>query len=426
MKKLFPVLLSFLLLCSFASAQENTVVALPTVAPLAQVTLAPAADYTTASLAEYYEANFYMDREDYQTPRMTAEEKERAKTLLAAYQTGERPTQNVLDKMENAVVGVYTLNPEDYGGETLFTLLPVDPLTDEQILEVIDAFARSGRTFDPEALSYRNCMRGGGLEVTRFFQKDENDRRVILRELYIRQGLKPQAPYTPLVADDGMGMATLDADAYCGMDSFLFLPSRPLTDDELLSYIAYTETGDPTEYGNYEDYEIKLRAELTRLLGAPLVLTREYESMGRMGDYNVSYGDEKVYCGSFLAADGTNYWGCLDVDAGVAISANVWKENHLLYSDMHLDPFDPKWTEIAKAAVSAVRGDGAAIQTAESSGEAWLSMAGFGPTVNVTMEDGGVYTMTIAYQNESIYDGMFYQSHADDLTAMFGVTENNN
>ena len=309
MKKWLPVLLLLALLFTFASAQENTVVALPTVAPLSQVTLAPAADYSNATVAEYYEANFYTDREDYQTPRMTAEEKERAETLLAAYQNGERPAQNVLNKMDNAVVGVYTLNPEDYGGETLFTLLPVDPLTDEQILEVIDAFAQSGRTFDPEALSYRNCMRGGGLEVSRFFQEEERDRRVILRDLYIRQGLTPKAAYTPLVADDGTGMAKLDPDAYCGLDSFVFLPARPLTDDELLAYIVYTETGDPVEYGNFEAYEKTLRAELVRLVGAPLVLTREYEEMARMGDYNVSFGDEKVYSASFLAADGCELLG---------------------------------------------------------------------------------------------------------------------
>jgi hypothetical protein len=103
------------------------VVALPTVAPLSQVTFAPAADYSNATVTEYYEANFSMDREDYQTPRMTAEEKERVKTLLAAHENSERPAQNVLNKMENAVVGVYTLNPEDYGGKRCLLCCPWIP-----------------------------------------------------------------------------------------------------------------------------------------------------------------------------------------------------------------------------------------------------------------------------------------------------------
>ena len=88
---------------------------------------------------------------------MTAEEIERANALLDSYQAGTRPQQNVLNKLDNVVVGVYTLKPGDYEGETLFTLLPVNPLTDEQILEVIDAFARSGQTFDPDALSYKTA-----------------------------------------------------------------------------------------------------------------------------------------------------------------------------------------------------------------------------------------------------------------------------
>jgi hypothetical protein len=116
----------------------------------------------------------------------------------------------------------------------------------------------------------------------------------------------------------------------------------------------------------------------------------------------------------------------LDVDAGVALSVSVWKENRLAYSDLHLDPFDARWTEIAKAAVLNLRGDGVAVKTAESSGEAWLSMAGFGVIVNVTMEDGGVYTLRIAYQDDSLYDGLSYQSHAPDVNAMFANDLDNN
>jgi hypothetical protein len=419
MKKWFLILLLAALPAAGATAQENEVVPLPAVSPLETVEVSAAADYSTASLEEYYRANFYMDREDYQAPRMTAEERERAEALLVDYQAGARPTENVLDKLENAVVGVYTLNPGDYEGETLFTLLPVDPLTDEQILEVIDAFAQCGRTFDPEALSYRNCMRGGGIEATRFFQEDEQTRRTVLRELYIRQGLTVETAFTPSASDDGMGMATLDPDAYCGLEEFLFLPCRRMTDDELLRYMIYREGGDPADFGNYPAYEKALRAELRRVAGAPLVLTLEYENTGRMGDSNISYDDERVYTASFTSADGVSYWGALDVDTGKVLTVQAWQESSLSYSDLHLNPFDEKWLELAKEAVLAARVDDVKIAYAESRGESWLSNVGYGVLVKVVMDDGGVYTIQIAFQNGAVHGGLFYESHGPNLERMY-------
>ncbi len=418
MRKWFLILMMLALPAAGAAAQENEVVALPAVEPVAQVDVSSVVDYTTAPLREYY-AWEGGEPVDEQAPRMSAEESERAETLLRDYQAGARPQQNVLDRMENVVVGVFTLSPGDYEGETLFTLLPVTPLTDEQILEVIDAFAQSGRTFDPDMLSYKNCMRGGGIEATRFFQEDERTRRSILRDLYIRQGLNAKTAYTPLVSDDGLGMASLDPDAYCGLEDFLFLPCCRMTDEELLSYLIYREGGDAAEYGKYTEYEKTLRAELMRVVGAPLVLTRLYESMGRMGDSNVSYGDERAYSVSFEAIDGTNYWGALDADTGEVLTANVWRESGLLYSDLHLDPFDEKWAEIAEDVVRAARGDGVAIASAESRGECWLNEAGYGVQVDVVMEDGGYYTVKIAYQNGAVYGGLNYESHAPNLERMY-------
>ncbi|HNW87688.1 MAG TPA: hypothetical protein PLP25_00625 [Candidatus Limiplasma sp.] len=418
MKKWFLILLALTLPVTGAIAQENQVVALPTVAPVSQVAVTQTADYSLGSMAEYY-ASTAVEGDDYQSPQMTADEKSRAKTLLTAYQAGERPASSVLNKLDNVVVGVYALKPEDYEGVTLYVLLPVNPLTDEQILEVIDAFAACGQTFDPDALSFQNCMRGGGSSSSRYMQEEERDRSNVLRDLYIREGFTSKAAFTPLVSDDGLGLVTLDADAYCGLDKFPFFPARAMTDDELLSYIIYTEEGDPTEYGHYAAYEKQLRLELTRLVGAPMVLTRQDENMGVMGDFDTSYDDEKVYCASFMSMDGTNYWGCLDVDTNQMLSGNVSKKNNLLYSDLHLNPFDPKWLDIAKATVAKARGDNMAIRTAESCGEVWLSEAGFGVLVNVIMADGSYYAIQLAYQDESVYDVFTYDSHTPNLEKMY-------
>ncbi|HPF87910.1 MAG TPA: hypothetical protein PK537_07635 [Candidatus Limiplasma sp.] len=415
MKKWFLILLALALPLTGAAAQENTVVALPTVAPLEAVEVADDTDYSTASLGAYYASVASDDVFDYQMPHLVADEAERAAVLLADYQAGARPQQNVLNKLDNVTVGVYTLNAEDYEGETLYTLLPIDPLTDEQILEVIDAFAQCGQTFDPDALSYKNCMRGGGIEASRFIQDEENERRNVLAGLYVRQGFQSETAYTPLVPDDGLGMVTLDEEAYCGLDCFTFFPCRQMTDDELLRYVIYTETGDPTQYGNYAAYEKQLRLELARLLGAPLSTTREYETICRMGDCDISYDDETAYYAQFLALDGTQYSGYLDVDTGKVLTASAWNDGGLVYSDLHLDPFDEKWLAIAADAVIQARGDSMAIKTVQGYGEITLQDAGCGALVDVIMEDGSHYNVEIAYQNEAVFGGLFYESREPDL-----------
>lgn len=422
MKKWFLMLLLLALPATGFATQENTVVVLPAVAPLAMATAEPAADYSSAPIAEYYAWN---DSEpvDEQAPRMTAAEAERAAALLKDYQAGARPEQDVLNKLENVAVGVYTLNPADYEGETLFTLLPVGPLTDEEILEIIDAFARSGQTFDPGALTYKNCMRGGGIEATRFFQNEERTRRTALRDLYIRMGVVSETPYTPLVTDDGLGMVTLDTAVYSGLDVFLFLPMRAMTDDELLSYEIYSETGDPAEYGNYAAYEKQLRLELKKLLSAPLVMTLETENTGVMGDYNVNYDDERIYYASFFTPDGVYYSGYLNTDTSAVVSAWLWWPDSmkLQYSDLHLDPFDEKWLGIAEEAVLALRsGSDVKISVVESRGEIRLQSGGYGVMVVVSMEDGSYYQFQIAYQNEAPTNGVAYESHASNPERMYG------
>jgi len=412
MKKWFLLLLVLAIPATGFAAQENEVVTLPTVAPLLVAAAEPGADYSSAPVGEFYAA--YVEGDEYQSPRMTAEEAQRAAALLEDYQSGARPEQDVLNKETDVVVGVYTLNPEDYEGETLFTLLPVTPLTDEEILEVIDAFAQCGQTFDPAALTYKNCMRGGGIESWRFFQTEETERRAVLRDLYIRMGFVSDTPYTPQVYDDGLGMAMLDPDSYCGLDYFLFLPARAMTDDELLRYVIYTETSDPAEYGNYAVYEKQLRLEMSRLFGAPLAMTLEFETTAVMGEQDADYGDERAYYACFNTPDGTSYSGYIDVDTSEMLEAWLSFPDSLAYSDLHLDPFDEKWLTIAKETVQTLRSDDAMITDAQSMGEVWLNEGGYGVMVTVVMENGGYYLITIAYQNESPANVITYEFHVPE------------
>ena len=119
-------------------------------------------------------------------------------------------------------------------------------------------------------------------------------------------------------------MVLLDAEEYCGLASFDFIPYRRMTDDELLGYVVYTTQGDPADYNNAASYEKQLRLELARLLGAPLTMTRTNEAMGVMGDYDISFSDEKVYHASFTTLDGVNYSGYLDVDTNKLLYRARW------------------------------------------------------------------------------------------------------
>ena len=75
-----------------------------------------------------------------QRPRLTAGEAARARALLEKVQAGEIACtgESVLEKMEDVVVGVYALDPADYDGERVYTLLPGPCLSDEQLLSLID------------------------------------------------------------------------------------------------------------------------------------------------------------------------------------------------------------------------------------------------------------------------------------------------
>ena len=245
-------------------------------------------------------------------------------------------------------------------------------------------------------------MRGGGIEASRFFQEDERLRRVALRDLYIRQGLTGKTAFTPLAEDDGVGLVMLNPDVYSGLDRFLLLPYRQMTDEELLSYVIYTDTGDAAEYGNYAAYEKRLRLELQRLLGAPLVMTRQDEGVDRMGDFGILSGDETVYHAGFLTLDDTRYSGYLDIHTNEVLSAHVYMPYELTYSDLHLNPFDERWLTIAQDTVEQLRGDDMEILSSESHGETNVQYAGYGALIDVTMEDGSYYETAIPYQTGTV------------------------
>lgn len=228
-----------------------------------------------------------------QRPQLTAGETARARALLEKVRSGELAYtgESVLGKMEDVVVGVYTLDPEDYDGERAYVLLPGPCLTDEQLLALISAFDQLGLEFDPDALSYRNCARGGGIECSRFLTTEERERytrlaNLIERDLLDTAGIQAEEAVRP----------KLDSRYYCGLEDFTLRPYRAMTDEELCALLLEIGVHDMTGVLNADAVEKTSRELLCKNLGCPLSMTLA----------GISY--EGGYVPMLFDADGGRAW----------------------------------------------------------------------------------------------------------------------
>lgn len=383
--------------------QENVAIVLPTLAPVPSVTVVAQENEYAIDLEAYYAGDYASSVYSYQMPALTPEEQERAQTAQARYDAGERPAHHILHPIENVSIGVYELPPEQYQGETVFVLLPCRELTDEELLQLVDAYAKLGQRFDPAGLSWRNCSRGGSIECTRAFAGDERERYASLMDLYRRSLLQPSSPMSALPCDDGFGLIRLNAEEFSGMTEFRFFPARRLTDEELLQYAEQNIGDERGEAEEYSAWETQLRLQMYNLMGTPLSAERIYESLRNETQGMVYGADRQIYNAQFTLIGeqewGSNHDGCLATADGTLASATIYAKEQS-YSDLHCDPFDAKWSEIAAAWVKANRKDGVQIARVESYGEEWLQWGGYGARIVVAMEDGGAYVIAVNFATE--------------------------
>ncbi|MDO5298788.1 MAG: hypothetical protein Q4F18_05120 [Clostridia bacterium] len=250
-----------------------------------------------------------MYREPCQKPGLTSGEKVRARRLLEAYEAGGAAGdgESVLNRLEDVVVGVYPLDPDDFDGEPVYVLLPGTCLTDEQILSIIDAYHRLGLTFDPEGLNYRNCARGGGIETSRMFTAEERERYSTLSNL-IERGIVDAAEGDT----ERAAVLLLDESYYSGQDEFILNPYRSMTDDELMAVLAGIGVHDQTDAGGYDEVERRARELLTKRLGCPLSMELDYIYMEGIylpmvfdGDCRQGYaGESRTHMGAYFKYTG--------------------------------------------------------------------------------------------------------------------------
>lgn len=387
---------------SIGTITENVVVALSTIAPS-----------PTDPIVLYVEpVNVYeIDLESYYGSNKRFLNEAETKRLAKAQErwaNGERPEASVLNLTENVVVGVYGLPAEQYQGESAFLLLPNSELTDEQCLQIVDAYEQLGLTFDAANVSWRNCMRGGSIECTRSWAGDEAERYASLTELYKRGGLRPETAFTALPGDDGMGEIALNEEAYNGLGGFLLRPARRLTDQEILQIIAEHQGEEPVSSADYAVLESQLRTQMHTMLGMDLSARRISEEVHKESDYAIWGSDRLLYDAQFKPVNEDHpisaWSGYLDLETRKLAYAHTFC-NDQPYCDVHEDPFAQKWSDTALSWLAQNRTEpyDPETVTVECMGEAVLQDCGYGAQYRLTMEDGSSYTLIFHFSDGSLH-----------------------
>ncbi|MBR4501886.1 MAG: hypothetical protein IKP22_08350 [Clostridia bacterium] len=215
------------------------------------------------------DGKIFADEDIVRIPCLTAGERRRADLLLERFESGEisYTGESVLNRMKDVAVGVYTLDPADYDGESLFVILPSCCLSDDMLLAVIDAWHQAGKRFDPSALDCRNCMRGGGIESSRFLTEEEGKRSADIRLLISRGMITGEQVKDVSVPP----MPALDPFYHCGLEEFTFLPYRRLTDMEIAAkcFIDGAQAFDNGQM-SFDDTERRARTIINEVIKMPL------------------------------------------------------------------------------------------------------------------------------------------------------------
>ncbi len=175
------------------------------------------------------------EESQYKLPRMSDGELARYTELLEQVESGTLSLKDVpacvnRRDMDETSVGVYSLDPKDFDGETFYVILPYDQkMDDEQILSLIVSFRKLGISFDPDSLNERNCTRMAYTGVTRYLSREEESRRATLQDM-ISRGILTENNITP-------ESACFYTDRIPNYDPFRFYPYRSLTDNELAAFL---------------------------------------------------------------------------------------------------------------------------------------------------------------------------------------------
>lgn len=176
------------------------------------------------------------EEDQYYYPRLSDGELARYKELLTMLEDGKITLDgipsyaNCMEMNEEHLVRVYTLNPDDFDGETFYVILPWGTkMNDKQLLSLIASFRELGISFDPDSLNERNCSRRAYSGKNRYLSDEEESRSNALRYMIVRGMLTKED-----VAPESACVYTEKIPSYT---SFCLYPYRSLSDNELAAFL---------------------------------------------------------------------------------------------------------------------------------------------------------------------------------------------
>ncbi|MBR5962468.1 MAG: hypothetical protein IKZ98_15895 [Clostridia bacterium] len=192
--------------------------------------------------------NVYQDPqiayESFVSPWLTDLELAKMREFQAALKDGEigyvGPSVINPSTVTSQDVAVFTLNPDDFCGESFYVFLPdSESASDTQLVALAAAFEELGIDFDPDSLNDRNCCRHCNVLETRNLTDEENNRMQEIQNRIRRGQLKEE----DIPAETQILYVEKRTQRAWGLDSktFLFYPYRRMTDDELTLFALQDE-----------------------------------------------------------------------------------------------------------------------------------------------------------------------------------------
>ena len=348
---------------------------------------------------------------------LTRREKERLASLKEMYANGERPSGKAPAIPEKTGFAIVPLDPDSFAGVTEYYFLPNATLTDEQLLQLIGYGEERGKPFTADTLTEKNSVRGGETQVNRLFSAGESERRRILAQRIYKEGLRPQQQRGLTLPISGIADIPMDPGFSAGIRGFRFLPTRELTDEELLQTLYLDEASGYTyldqaklEEMNPAKDSAMARAVLEEFMDMPMASENYLLSYMQ----NEATGEIRLHA-HFQTAEingkRTNYFARMDLQTGWFIHLGRLDQDIRLTSGAvpqvlpkeMVGTDDRRFEETARTIVEKITGIKARsirmtnITTCVSDDKALI----FEPAqaVYVTLEDGSVFRVGIWLSN---------------------------
>lgn len=172
---------------------------------------------------------------------------------LRQWNDGERPASPAPAKPFDTGFAILPTRAEAYGSDH-FAILPNRALTDEEMLQLVDAFHGQGRETLTTSQVWISVAHN---EITRFFTEDEAYRyNTTLNEAYVYEGLRPDGILTEDPTDHDIAYVVLNPHYTNGLEELWLFPNYEMTDEQILMLEHHRYRNKPLESYTPRDIDI--------------------------------------------------------------------------------------------------------------------------------------------------------------------------